>query len=211
MKERRVDGTLVHIHHVPPSAPVLTIEGEAYRWLDHGRVERRLEIGEPVGAGDTLALASGARVGLPGLTLEGGPRGCVHAFVPQGALAATPSAQDVPRILEQLDQILGAIAAGTHDPLSVGPVERTPVERAIASEMAHQNLDPEIARRLLPADARALRALPLFESGDNLFVAVERVSAAGLRALVGRLRRPVNPHLVDGHVLDALLDRIYPG
>ena len=143
------------------------------------------------------------------LKLFGGSRGRAHALVPADAFKSAPRRADVPRLLEQLAGIEAEAVKLGEDPLAMQRGPETPHERAKASEFAKLNLTLSVARELPETIAREDRAVALFVSDDTAFVAVSTLDVAKLRRLMTALRRPVNPHMVDEDIIDALLAQVY--
>ena len=203
------DLTVVELHRVDGPLVVQAIEGDVWHFPDGRPGPIAVEIGGPVQIGDTLALAPGARVLVGTLDLKGGAKGRAHALVPVDAFKSAPRRADVPRLLEQLAGIEAEAIKLGEDPLSMQRGPESPHDKAKSSEFAQLNLTLSVARELPESIARADRAVALFVSDDTAFVAVSALDVAKLRRLMTALRRPVNPHMVEDSVIDALLERVY--
>ena len=203
------DLTVVDLHRVAGPLVIQSIDGEVWHFPDGRPGPLPVEVGGAVEIGDTLALSAGARVLLGTLTLSGGRRGRAHALVPTDAFKAAPRRADVPRLLEQLAGIEAEAIKLGEDPLAMQRGPETAHEKARAAEFAQLNLTREIATELPEAVAREYRAVALFVSDDTAFVAVSSLDVSKLRRLMTELRRPVNPHMVEDSVIDALLMRVY--
>ncbi|MBI3178285.1 MAG: hypothetical protein HYZ27_01410 [Deltaproteobacteria bacterium] len=144
------------------------------------------------------------------MLLEGGPRGRAHSFVAGDAFRGSPNKDDVPRLLEELDELEQKLIAQIGSdplPLAIGP--GTPLERAASRDFAFSNLVVEDARDLPESDARLARAVVLFANGESVCVAVAGVGVRKLATLMRILGRPVHPHPVDDSTVEELIDRIY--
>ena len=203
------DLTVVDLHRVEGPLIVQSIEGEVWHFPDGRPGPIEVEIGGQIQVGDTLALGAGARVLVGTLSLSGGRQGRAHALVPVDAFKNAPRRADVPRLLEQLAGIEAEAVKLGEDPLAMQRGPETIHEKAKSAEFAKLNLTLSIARELPESIARADRAIALFVSDDTAFVAVSTLDVAKLRRLMTALRRPVNPHMVEDHVIDELLARVY--
>lgn len=204
------DASVLDLHRVDGGpVPVRSVHGEAWRAPEDSEDFSPLRAGEEVALGETVAVAAGGVVELPGLTLRGGNRGRAHALVSQGSFRSSPGRADVPRLVAQLEQIEKEMPPIGDDPLTMqsGPI--TPTERAQSAEFARLNFDPEAAQLLGEAAAREAQAVCLFVSDETAFVAVRELTVPKLRSLIEGLGRPVSPHVVADEVLDELLERAY--
>ena len=207
----RLDTTVVDLHRVPRRPlPVLGISGLVWRVRDAAEPGEPLSVGEALAVGDTVVLEPGAEVILETLVLLGGARGCAHALVPEDAFKTSPSREDVPKLLEQLERLERQVhAQDGEDPLAEQPGPTSPFERALSSEFALQNLSSAAAELLPEAIARREGAVVLFLHGDAACVAMTQMSVRRVRALMAALERPVNPHLVDDETLAVLMAMVY--
>ena len=204
------DTSIVDLHRSPsPELSVARACGAAHVVRENTKVVEPLSVGVVVRVGDIVALGPEGMAEVGPFTFHGGRRGRSHALVKPDAFSPNPSRADVHRLVAQLAQIEEEVASSTEDPLTrqIGP--RTPYERAQSAEFADKNLDLNAARKLAFGVASELRAVCLFTSEDTAFVAVDGLSVAKLRRVIGALGCPVNPHLVTAEVLDALLERVY--
>jgi len=209
----KLDTSIVDLHRVPKRAlSVLGIDGLAWRVVDADKGGVPLGVGEDIRAGETIVLEAGAEVVLETMVLVGGGRGRAHVFVPEDAFKTSPSKNDVPKLLAQLEQLERQVReqAG-EDPLAEQSGPRTPFERALSSEFALQNLSLAAAQMLPETVARAEQAVVLFFHGDAACVAMPRMSVPRIRAVMAALQRPVNPHLVDEETIHVLLESVYAG
>lgn len=207
--EQQPDLTVVDLHRVDQSLVIQVIDGEVWHFPEGRPGPVPVDVGGVIDIGDTLVLAPGARAVLGALTVSGGQRGRAHALIRSDAFRTAPRRADVPRLLEQLADIEAEAVKLGEDPLSMQRGPQTANERARSSEFARLNLALDVARELPEAVAREARAVALFVSDDTAFVAVDSLDVAKLRRLMTALRRPVNPHMVDGPVIDELLERVY--
>lgn len=209
----RLDTTVVELHRVPRRAlSVLGISGRAWRVKEVNEPGIPLTIGDALGAGDTVVLEAGTEVVLEMLVLAGGPRGCAHALVPEDAFKTSPSRDDVPKLLSQLEQLERQVSAQAgDDPLSEQPGPKTAFERALSSEFALQNLSVAAGALLPEAIARRESSVVLFLHGDAACVAMTQMSVRRVRAVMAALLRPVNPHLVDEETIALLMSSVYGG
>jgi hypothetical protein len=205
------DTTVVELHRLTRSpAAIRGIVGEAYRVTEDGTILAKLDNESQVSVGETIALEPGSVVLLDHLRFSGGRRGKAIAFVAESAFRSSPSRSDVPKLLDQLKEIDRQMLAQLgEDPLRMHKGPATPFERATSAEFARLNLVDRDARELPEPIARALGAVCLFFSDESAFVAFSSVTIAKLRSLMEALNRPVNPHLVEEHVLEQLLERVY--
>ncbi len=205
------DTSVVELHRLLRSpAEVSSVEGAAFRVTEEGSELGRIEAGHAVAVGDTLALAPNAVVTVDHLVLSGGKRGRAISLVAESAFRSSPSKKDVPKLLAQLEEIDRQMLAQLgEDPLRMHRGPESAYERAASAEFAQLNLVLKDARELPQERAEELRAVCLFFSDEAAFVAFSSVTIARLRALMELLNRPVNPHLVEDQVLDALLSRVY--
>jgi hypothetical protein len=205
------DVTVVDLHRLGAEGAVVSeVSGSAYVVLDRTRRGAPVVEGLPLRVGDTLELGPASRVTLfGGKVLLGGPRGRAHTFVSESAFRSTPSREDVPRLLERVGELEASLGPSQPNPFEVSGFGQTDNERAMAGEFARLNLVSEAARLLGESDARELRAVCLFLSGDTAFVAVDDLSIAKLRKLMTLLGRPVTPHNVSAEIIEELLDRVY--
>lgn len=205
------DTTVVDLHRAPRQPQsVLGISGRAWRVKDAAEPGTPLSVGEPLGVGDTVVLEPGAEVILESLVLMGGARGCAHALVPEDAFKTSPSRDDVPKLLSQLEQLDRQVQSqGGDDPLAEQKGPRTSFERALSSEFALQNLSTAAGELLPEAIARAESAVVLFLHGDAACVAMTQMSVRRVRTVMAALDRPVNPHLVDDATIAVLLETVY--
>ncbi|MFO0722517.1 MAG: hypothetical protein U1E65_01960 [Myxococcota bacterium] len=208
---KRFETAIVDLHWLGRRATsVLALAGAAFRVVDQNTNGVLLTVGDDVRVGETLVLEPGAEVVLETMVLEGGRRGRAHTFVPEDAFKSTPSKEDVPKLLEQLEQLERAVLSQTgEDPLAAQAGPKTSFERALSSEFALQNLNLSAARGLPEAVARAEQAVCLFFHGDQACVAMPRMSVRRVRTIMSALRRPVNPHLVDEETARVLLETVY--
>lgn len=208
---KRLETAIVDLHWLGRKASsILALAGAAFRVGDQDAPGVLLSVGDDVRVGETLVLEAGAEVVLETMVLEGGRRGRAHTFVPEDAFKSTPSKDDVPKLLEQLEQLEKAVVGQTgEDPLAAQVGPRTAFERALSTEFALQNLNLSAARGLPEAVARAEHAVCLFFHGDQACVAMPAMSVRRVRTIMSALRRPVNPHLVDEETARLLLDAVY--
>lgn len=204
------DTSVLDLHRVDEGpSPVLAVHGEAW-WSKRDDDDFEvLDVGAEVSVGDTVVVAAGGAVELPGLTLKGGNRGRAHALVGQASFRGSPGKADAPRLIAQLEQIEKEMTPLGEDPLTIQSGPLTDTERAQSAEFARLNFDPSAAALMPESDARALEAVCIFVSDETAFVAVRALTVPKLRALIEALGRPVSPHVVDGAVLDELLERAY--
>lgn len=207
----RLDTTVVDLHRVSRRPlSVLGISGRAWRVKDASEPGIPLGVGEALGAGDTVVLEPNAEVVLETLVLAGGARGCAHALVPEDAFKTSPSRDDVPKLLSQLEQLERQVRdQASEDPLSEQPGPKSAFERALSSEFALQNLSTTAAELLPEAIARKESSVVLFLHGDAACVAMTQMSVRRVRAVMAALDRPVNPHLVDEQTIQVLLAMVY--
>lgn len=204
------DTTIVDLHRASRSpVRIDRLEGLAWRIPEDGRGPVRLEVGDEIQVGETIAVAEGSILDAGPVHLRGGNRGQTHALVKDGAFRPNPSRADVPRLLLQLAQIQEQMGHLGEDPLAVRTGPETPFERAASADFARSNLVLSAARELPEAVARSERAVPIFVNEDTAFVAMVDLSVPKLQAVMEALERPVNPHMVEAEVLDELLERVY--
>ena len=210
MARVKPDTSIVDLHRSPsPELAVMRIEGTAHVVRETTKVVEPLSVGLLVRVGDIVALGPQGFAEVGPFSFHGGRRGRSHALVKPDAFSPNPSRADVRRLMAQLARIEEEVESSSEDPLThqVGP--KTPYERAQSAEFAAKNLDLDTARKLAFDVASELRAVCLFTSEETAFVAVDGLSVAKLRRVIGALGCPVNPHLVTAEVLDALLERVY--
>jgi hypothetical protein len=205
------DTTVVELHRLARSPiEVRAIVGEAYRVSEDGVILAKLSKESKVSVGETIALDPGSVLLIDRFRFAGGRRGKAIAFVAETAFRSSPSRSDVPKLLDQLKEIDRQMLAQLgEDPLRMHKGPSTPFERATSAEFAELNLVERDARELPEPIARATGAVCLFFSDEAAFVAFSSVTIAKLRTLMEALNRPVNPHLVEEHVLEQLQQRVY--
>lgn len=206
------DTSVVELHRLLRSpAEVSSVIGPAYRVSEEGEELGVLATGHAVAVGDTLALGPEAEVKIEQLVLRGGKRGRAIALVAEHAFRSSPSKKDVPKLLAQLEEIDRQMMSQLgDDPLRMHRGPESPYECAASAEFASHNLVLKDARELPREIADRARAVCLFFSDEAAFVAFSSVTIARLRTLMEILNRPVNPHLVEEHVLEALFEKVYP-
>jgi hypothetical protein len=206
----RWDTSIVDLHRADEDRLVVTsVEGEAWRVADQKLPAVRLETGVQLTFEDTVALGAGAQAIVGGLVLRGGRRGRAHAFVRDSAFRPSPSRDDVPTLLGQLEQIEEQMRPLGEDPLAAQTGPMSLYERAHSAEFARLNLVLATARSFDESLARMVRSVLLFVSEDTAFVAFARLSVPKLRTVMAELGRPIHPHLVEETVIDELLKRVY--
>ncbi len=204
------DTNIVDLHAVEEGpCRVLSVAGEAWFGLQDDEDFEVLCAGVDVEVGHAIMIAAGGTVELDGRTLKGGNNGRTHSLVLQSRFQASPSREDVPRLVTQLQQIEKEMKPSGEDPLRMQSGPMSAAERAQSAEFVWLNFDPEVAGLLDAADARRLRAVCIFISEETAFVAADDLTVPKLRELMQILNRPVNPHIVEPVVLEELLGRAY--
>lgn len=206
-----LDTTIVDLHRAKRHAmQILDVVGQAWRVVEPSAAGAPLQTGDGLTVGETIFLAAGATVTLADGVLEGGRRGRAHSFVPEDAFKSSPSLDDVPRLVAQLEQLERQVEArASEDPLAEQRGPKTVFDRALSREFAVLNLDSRAAHTLPEDVARKEGAVCLFFHGDAACVALTEMSVRRIRTLMAALGRPVNPHLVDDETLQLCLGMVY--
>ncbi|MBI2372719.1 MAG: hypothetical protein HYV07_01840 [Deltaproteobacteria bacterium] len=218
------DTTAVELHRAPDHPWVVrAVEGRAWLMHDVEHPGVPLEVGTVLRSGSIVALDANAVVRLANpkkelqgdtsleqMDLNGGGRGRAHSFVAPDAFRGSPNNDDVPRLIEELDELEHKLIEQVgSDPLpaAIGPGSK--LELAASRDFAFSNLVLDDARVLPEPIARANNAVVLFANGESVCVAVHGVGIKKLSTLMRTLGRPVHPHPVDTSTIDALFLRIY--
>lgn len=205
------DPNIIDLHRLD-GEPVVIADLSGDVWLVEEVVSRPTRPAEPgmtIEEGSTLLLAAGSAVEVGPWRLRGGNHGRAHGFVGPNSLRTSPGRVDVPRLIAQLVSIQEEMAGRDEvlAPVAQGP--QTVYERAYSAEYARLNLDVERARELEEATARELQAVLLFLADETACVALDQLTVPKLEAVMRAIQRPLNPHLVEAHVITELLDRVY--
>lgn len=205
----RPDTSVVDLHRIAAPVVVLDLIGRGYLVPESQKAAVPLAVGATVSIGDTISLDAGSEARIGPLALVGGRRGRAHAFVREDAFKPSPGVDDVPRLLMELKRVEQEVESLGKDPLETSELPSTPYKRSVAREFAMLNLSKTDARTLDEDFARRERAVVVFISDETAFIATSRVTVPKLILLMTAVRRPVQPHLVDDEVIEALLSEVY--
>ena len=206
------DASVVELHRVGEGDPLVLSEaaGDVWRVDEEAGSATRIEVGDALRIGDTIALSPGASAKVDAMILDGGKRGRAHSFVGPDAFVGSPSRSDVPKLVAELAQLERHLAEQIGpDPLAAQLGPETPFELAMCRDFAVQNLTLAAARQLPEPLARTTRSVALFFHDESACVATSQISVAKIRVLMEALGRPINPHLVDEATLAHLLGLAY--
>ena len=184
---------------------IKSVEGLAYWLNDEGEREELIRTGETISRDDLMYLEPGGKIVFDRGQVLGGNRGRTHSFVDPGSLRQTSPAEQVAKLLEELEEL----RSEKEDPLSSKRKLDTDYSKIYAKDYALNNFEIMSARTISETTARDLDIVCLFTAGESACVAMSHISVSHLQTVIRAIQKPVKPHLVDQKTLHNLMERTY--